>query len=284
MLEDFKLKVFVTVAQERNFTKAAKVLGISQPAVSQNISDLENTLNTKLFERNRGDVALTENGRTFIQYAEKILYWYNSAESMFALATNSKAVKINILASDDVAEFILPDILASLYAAVPGFCCEVRLSTQVNDGFVPDIEIKSSLVPPSLDSSAALLASLPVGLVASSTNPHTQGKHSPRTLFRQPQALWLPLEEKINIEVISRIVFRCPSLAAVKRLASSSHEISALVPLRYAEKELRERSLVQLALPESLFDLYVYYVPSAEFAKSKTCSFLRQYLSDFIEN
>ena len=122
MLEDFKLKVFVTVVQERNFTKAAKVLGISQPAVSQNISDLENTLNTKLFERNRGDIALTENGRTFFQYAEKILYWYNSAASMFAIAANTKLEKINILASADVAEFILPDVLASLYAAIPGFC------------------------------------------------------------------------------------------------------------------------------------------------------------------
>ena len=41
MLEDFRLKVFATVAAEGSFTKAAAVLGVSQPAVSQNIAELE---------------------------------------------------------------------------------------------------------------------------------------------------------------------------------------------------------------------------------------------------
>ena len=40
MLEDFRLKVFMAVVQERSFTKAASVLGITQPAVSQNVADL----------------------------------------------------------------------------------------------------------------------------------------------------------------------------------------------------------------------------------------------------
>ena len=41
MFEDFRLKVFMAVATEGSFTKAAAVLGISQPAVSQNIAELE---------------------------------------------------------------------------------------------------------------------------------------------------------------------------------------------------------------------------------------------------
>ena len=41
MLEDFRLKVFLTVESEGSFTKAARNLGISQPAVSQNIAELE---------------------------------------------------------------------------------------------------------------------------------------------------------------------------------------------------------------------------------------------------
>ena len=42
MLEDFKIKVFVTVASTGSFTKAGELLGISQPAVSQNVAELEN--------------------------------------------------------------------------------------------------------------------------------------------------------------------------------------------------------------------------------------------------
>ena len=40
-MEDFRLKVFKAVVQEGSFTKAAKALGITQPAVSQNIAELE---------------------------------------------------------------------------------------------------------------------------------------------------------------------------------------------------------------------------------------------------
>ena len=53
MLEDFRLKVFMTVAQAGSFTKAASVLGISQPAVSQNVAELERLSGRKLFERLR---------------------------------------------------------------------------------------------------------------------------------------------------------------------------------------------------------------------------------------
>ena len=41
MLEDFRLKVFMAVAEEGSFTRAAKSLGVTQPAVSQNIAELE---------------------------------------------------------------------------------------------------------------------------------------------------------------------------------------------------------------------------------------------------
>ena len=44
MLEDFRLKVFMAARSEHSFTKAARSLGISQPAVSQNIAELEKEL------------------------------------------------------------------------------------------------------------------------------------------------------------------------------------------------------------------------------------------------
>ena len=74
MQEDFRLRVFVTLAEQGSFTLAAKTLGISQPAVSQHITALEKSLGTELFSRNRGEVTLTDAGRSFMKYAEKILY------------------------------------------------------------------------------------------------------------------------------------------------------------------------------------------------------------------
>lgn len=71
MFEDFRLKVFITVAKTGSFTKASKHLGISQPAVSQNISALEKETGATLISRNRGEATLTSQGVVFLEYAEK---------------------------------------------------------------------------------------------------------------------------------------------------------------------------------------------------------------------
>lgn len=65
MLQDFKLKVFMEVARKRSFTLAAKALGITQPAVSQNISELEKELGTVLVDRSGRAVKLTAAGLVF---------------------------------------------------------------------------------------------------------------------------------------------------------------------------------------------------------------------------
>ena len=84
MLEDFRLKVFVAVVQERSFTKAASVLGITQPSVSQNIADLEKMTGRKLFDRQRGSVELTAEGEVFKVYVDKLQEIYSQMDDMFA--------------------------------------------------------------------------------------------------------------------------------------------------------------------------------------------------------
>ena len=90
MLEDFRLKVFMAIAETGSFTKAAKILGVSQPAVSQNISALEKELGVNLVCRSRGEASLSEEGIAFKDYVSKILYWYSAARDMFGEAGNSQ--------------------------------------------------------------------------------------------------------------------------------------------------------------------------------------------------
>ena len=103
MLEDFRLKVFMTVAQEGSFTKAAARLNISQPAVSQHISELERITGVKLFERLRGEVVLTDQGRVFQIHARRILDAYISASSLFSPA---ESATVTIKASEEVYLYI----------------------------------------------------------------------------------------------------------------------------------------------------------------------------------
>lgn len=84
MFEDFRLRVFMEVAECRSFTDAAAAMGVTQPAVSQNIAELEKQLGTALFERRRGQVLLTEDGELFKGYAAQILHWYAAATNAFS--------------------------------------------------------------------------------------------------------------------------------------------------------------------------------------------------------
>ena len=57
------LKYFLTIAREENITRAAEQLHITQPTLSRQIMQLEEELGVRLFQRNRVNVVLTEEGR-----------------------------------------------------------------------------------------------------------------------------------------------------------------------------------------------------------------------------
>lgn len=80
MIEDSRLKVFITVARCGSFSAAARELGITQPAVSQNMAELERQLKVKLFKRYKNTVALTEAGEKLLPHANGILDSYGALE------------------------------------------------------------------------------------------------------------------------------------------------------------------------------------------------------------
>jgi DNA-binding transcriptional LysR family regulator len=116
MLEDFRLTVFVAVAQSRSFTKAAAQLSISQPAVSQHISELEKTTGMKLFQRLRGETIMTDAGALFHQYAKDILAKYDEMEQMF-LRFPDKVVKV--AASDEIYNHLVSNLLDTFLRVHP---------------------------------------------------------------------------------------------------------------------------------------------------------------------
>jgi len=73
------LEIFLTVAEEGNFTHAAELLHLSQPSVSRTIMELEEELQCKLFVRTNKSVILTEHGSRFVETARSIVRLYRKA-------------------------------------------------------------------------------------------------------------------------------------------------------------------------------------------------------------
>jgi DNA-binding transcriptional LysR family regulator len=89
-MENFRLKVFRTVADEASFRRAAERLHLSQPAVSQQIHALEEELSTTLFDRGKGRIRLTESGVILLRYARKGARL--AEEALAALASFSSSI------------------------------------------------------------------------------------------------------------------------------------------------------------------------------------------------
>ncbi|WP_236619527.1 LysR family transcriptional regulator [Lebetimonas sp. JH369] len=78
-----KIYTFLVIYKESSFSKASRVLGISQPAVTQQIRILEDFLGVSLFERKKTGVLLTKEGQEFLKYARDFEKFLNILKKKF---------------------------------------------------------------------------------------------------------------------------------------------------------------------------------------------------------
>ncbi|MGB8956008.1 MAG: selenium metabolism-associated LysR family transcriptional regulator [Tumebacillaceae bacterium] len=113
------LVVFVTVAEKKNFSRAAEALSLTQPAISQQIHTLEEYYGTKLFERTSKRVELTRAGETLLPYAKHILDLTQVAKDAVNDLAGKVTGKLTIGASLTIGEYILPHMLAEYTKRFP---------------------------------------------------------------------------------------------------------------------------------------------------------------------
>jgi DNA-binding transcriptional LysR family regulator len=102
-------KVFYQVARNLNFSQAAKELYISQSAVSQNIKNLEEELNTELFIRSTKNVELTKAGQVLFEHIEPAFNLIENGEKSIKEINALKKGEIHIGANDTISkDFLLP--------------------------------------------------------------------------------------------------------------------------------------------------------------------------------
>ncbi|HOT76528.1 MAG TPA: LysR family transcriptional regulator [Candidatus Wallbacteria bacterium] len=108
------LKIFLRVCRELNMTRAAELLFMTQPSVSQAISELEEYYRVKLFERIARKIYITEDGYRLIAIAGGIVELFEKADAEIRDKTGRQ--KIRIGASVTIGTYILNDILKKVKA------------------------------------------------------------------------------------------------------------------------------------------------------------------------
>lgn len=116
MVEDFRLKVFLSVAQTLSFTRSASMLCISQPAVSKHIREMEAAFGEALFFRRGNSIALTAKGREIIPLVEHILDGYDALSGSIATPENRYKGHLRIGASTTIEQYLLPEKLTKFTA------------------------------------------------------------------------------------------------------------------------------------------------------------------------
>lgn len=117
------LRYFLAVAQERNFTRAADLLGMAQPPLSRQIRELEEELGQPLFDRESRPVALTDAGRLLLDHAQRVMN-----------ATGQLKAAMKLHAEGSRRRFIIGFVGSTIYGPVPDLIRRFREAA-------PDVEV-----------------------------------------------------------------------------------------------------------------------------------------------
>ena len=260
-MELSELRVFLKVAGERSFSRAAMKLHRTQPAVSQAVRRLEESVGERLFDRATKDATLTDAGRLLRDYAERLLRLSEEAETAVKDLRDLRRGRVLVGANEASVHVVLP-LIAQFRDSHPLVHVDVRriparqIGAEVAQGsldfgvltFQPAEPRLGSitlghdelvmLVPPSHE--LAGLKEVTLAECARQTLiAHNDPSHVRDRVLRTFEQHHIP----------ANILVSLPSLEGIKRAVSMQLGV-ALLPRRCAEAEIQRGELVALAMPE----------------------------------
>ncbi|MFE0644427.1 LysR family transcriptional regulator [Streptomyces sp. NPDC058877] len=120
MIEARHLRVLRAVAATGSFSAAARELGCTQPAVSQQMKALEASAGTPLLIRTGREMRLTQAGEVLVRHASGILAGLTAAEEEVAAIAGLRAGRVRLVSFPSGSSTLVPTALAALRAAHPG--------------------------------------------------------------------------------------------------------------------------------------------------------------------
>lgn len=256
-----QLRCFVTVARMKSFVAAADSLGLTQPAVSRSVRELEQTLGHDLFDRSTRGAELTRRGRDFLDAVESgLLQIWQGTKAVVGDIGAREVVRIGAL--PNVCSQFLPTIVAAFKAELPGV--RIVISPGTNMGLLSGLRLgETDFVIGRLSSSEDMrglvfeaLYDEPIVFVVRSDHALAGKTCSLKDVLKYP--FLLPPEGTIIRQEIARYfagqgVGRLPDVIETtssdfQRAYLANTESVAVIPRGVIQREIEAHSLVDLGI------------------------------------
>ena len=236
-MELYALQVFLTVATEKSFSRAAERLLRTQPAISLALQRLESELGEKLIDRSGKDLVLTDAGRTVIEYARRFENLRHELENSLAELRDNSAGTLTVGANESTALYLLRHIeefrrlypkikvhvRRSLSSKIPNELLDGNLELGVISYDSPDERLRSTVI---YTDALALVVSPYRDLVV-------------REFQRHRVPLNMPVE--------------MPTIETIRKLVQSNEGV-AFLPRMCVEQEIERRLLREVTVKELHFE------------------------------
>jgi DNA-binding transcriptional LysR family regulator len=230
MLENRHLRYFIEVAKSLHVRRAAERLHIAQPALTQNIQQLESELGVELFHRESRHLRLTEAGQTFLAEAEKSLRQFDHAQKTAQRAARGEVGKLVLGFQSTAGLSVVPNLLHNFRTEFP----EVEV-TLIESGTTAQ---KRALRNGEID--IGLMYALPdPGFAYRELEPES-------LMIALPEDHPLAVKDSVAIAELAREVFILPSTSAAEVL---HHAImTECADAGFQPKRIQEITTAQTAL------------------------------------
>jgi DNA-binding transcriptional LysR family regulator len=272
---DFRLKVFFTVANRLSFTKAAKELFITQPAVSKHIQELEEQYKIKFFERNGSKISLTNAGEQLLKHTKNIFEVYREIDFDMSALINQQRGLLRLGASTTISQYIIPPLLARFHQKLQ----EIKVNllngnTEQIENALLNKEIEIGIVEgQSKNQSIKYIEFLKdeLVLVCNNKNPlinkeqlSQEDLKSMRFVMREQGSGTLEVIEyalkpfEINLSQLT-IEMQLGSTESIKSYLMNS-DCVAFISIHAIEKELKNNELVILDIDNLVIERFFYII------------------------
>lgn len=253
------LETFTVVARLLSFNAAAEELGISPSALSRRISQLEDSLKTRLFQRTTRQVSLTEAGTIYLKFVNEALSHISDGQAAISDLASEPIGRLRISMPSIFGQFQVAPKLAGFINKYPELSLDLSFSDRfvdlIAEGF--DIAIRigmlkdSNLVARKLADNHRILCASPQ-LIKEHGSPEApkELERFPCLQYRSTDGLntWRLKSRRKTFDAIISPVVVADNIEALRKLTISGTGVSLLAPFLISE-DLRTGRLVQV-LPE----------------------------------